>query len=104
MVFASISFHSPGLLSTWPPQPWKLRQYTGSLSSVARSCRQEGNVAELRAITINRTQAGEAVVGSGLKAGEQVVVDGQLRLVNGAPVAAKPAQNEAPKPAVPPRG
>src|SRR3954469_14230677 len=64
---------------------------------------KEGNVAELRAITINRTQAGEAVVGSGLKAGEQVVVDGQLRLVNGAPVAAKPAQNEAPKP-VTPRG
>ena len=65
---------------------------------------KEGNVAELRAITLKRTQAGEAVVGSGLKAGEQVVVDGQLRLVNGAPAAPKPAQNEAPKPAPPPRG
>jgi multidrug efflux system membrane fusion protein len=62
---------------------------------------KDGNVAELRAITIKRTQAGEAVVGSGLKAGEQVVVDGQLRLVNGASVAAKPVQNEAPKPTTP---
>jgi len=44
------------------------------------------------------------VIGSGLKAGEQVVVDGQLRLVNGAPVAVRPPQSpEAPKPA-PPRG
>ena len=34
--------------------------------------------------TIKRTQGGESVIGSGLKAGEQVVVDGQLRLVNGA--------------------
>ena len=38
------------------------------------------------------------MVSSGLKAGEQVVVDGHLRLVNGAAVAVKPAHNEAPKP------
>ncbi len=62
---------------------------------------KNGNVAEVRPISIKRTQAGESVVGSGLKAGEQVVTDGQLRLVNGAPVAIKPAQNEAPKPATP---
>ena len=65
---------------------------------------KEGNVAELRPIAISRTQGGEAVVGGGLKAGEQVVVDGQLRLVNGAQVAPKPVQNEPPKPAAPPRG
>jgi hypothetical protein len=46
---------------------------------------------------------GETVVGSGLKAGEQVVVDGQLRLVNGAAVAAKPRRPRRPSRA-PPRG
>jgi multidrug efflux system membrane fusion protein len=65
---------------------------------------KDGNIAELRPIVVSRTQGGEAVVGSGLKAGEQVVVDGQLRLVNGAAVAAKPMANEAPRPAAPPRG
>jgi multidrug efflux system membrane fusion protein len=64
---------------------------------------KDGNVAELRQINVSRTQNGETVASGGLKAGEQVVVDGHLRLVNGAPVAAKPAQNEAPKP-TPPRG
>jgi len=56
-------------------------------------------VAEVRQVTVKRTQGGESVIGQGLKAGEQVVIDGQLRLVNGAPVAAKPA--EPPKPATP---
>jgi multidrug efflux system membrane fusion protein len=65
---------------------------------------KEGNIAELRSITVSRTQAGETVVSGGLKAGEQVVVEGHLRLVNGAPVASKPGQNEAPKPPAPPRG
>jgi multidrug efflux system membrane fusion protein len=58
-------------------------------------------VAEVRPITIKRTQGGEAVVGSGLKVGEQVVTDGQLRLVNGAAVNVKPAQSEVPKIAQP---
>jgi membrane fusion protein, multidrug efflux system len=70
---------------------------------------KDGNIAEVRPIVIKRTQYGESVVGSGLKAGESIVIDGQLRLVNGASVAVrppdppKPAPNEAPKPA-PPRG
>jgi multidrug efflux system membrane fusion protein len=72
---------------------------------------KDGNTAEVRPITIKRTQYGESVVGSGLKAGESVVIDGQLRLVNGASVAVRqpevakppPASNEPPKPA-PPRG
>jgi membrane fusion protein, multidrug efflux system len=70
---------------------------------------KDGNTAEVRPIVIKRTQYGESVIGSGLKAGESVVIDGQLRLVNGASVAVrpadppKPAPNEAPKPA-PPRG
>jgi multidrug efflux system membrane fusion protein len=62
---------------------------------------KEDNVAELRPITVNRTQGGETVVSSGVKAGEQVVVEGHLRLVNGASVSAKPAATEAPKPSAP---
>jgi multidrug efflux system membrane fusion protein len=72
---------------------------------------KDGTTAEVRPITIKRTQYGESVIGSGLKAGESVVIDGQLRLVNGASVAVRqpevakppPASNEPPKPA-PPRG
>jgi multidrug efflux system membrane fusion protein len=63
---------------------------------------KDGNVAELRQIEVKRTQASESVVGKGLKPGEMVVTDGQLRLVNGAPVAMRPPQGEAPK-APPPR-
>ena len=72
---------------------------------------KDGNTAEVRPIGIKRTQYGDSVIGSGLKAGESVVIDGQLRLVNGASVAVRqpevakpaPAANEPPKPA-PPRG
>ena len=62
---------------------------------------KDGNTAELRIIELKRTQAGESVVGKGLKPGEVIVTDGQLRLVNGAPVATRPPQGEAPKPAAP---
>jgi membrane fusion protein, multidrug efflux system len=73
---------------------------------------KDGNTAEVRPIEVKRTQNGESVIGVGLKAGESVVVDGQLRLVNGAAVSTRPAQGEAPpvapatppKPPVPPRG
>jgi multidrug efflux system membrane fusion protein len=62
-------------------------------------------VAELRNVVIKRTQAGEAVIGKGLEGGEQVVVDGQLRLVNGANVGIRPATPEQPATATaPPRG
>jgi multidrug efflux system membrane fusion protein len=64
---------------------------------------KDGNVAELRPVSVNRTQGSETVVSGGLKAGEQVVVEGHLRLVNGAAVVERPAHNEAPKPS-PPRG
>jgi multidrug efflux system membrane fusion protein len=62
--------------------------------------------AEVRQIVIKRTQAGESVIGSGLRAGEQVVVDGHLRLVNGAPVAIRPAapDQQQRQPPTPPRG
>lgn len=62
---------------------------------------KNGDVAEVRQITIKRTPGGESVIGSGLKPGEQVVTDGQLRLVNGAAVTVKQAQTETPKPTAP---
>jgi len=70
---------------------------------------KDGDIAEVRPVVVARTQNSESVIASGLKAGEQVVVDGQLRLVNGAAVAVRPAQGEAPppsasKPPAPPRG
>ncbi|MFI5001667.1 MAG: efflux RND transporter periplasmic adaptor subunit, partial [Reyranellales bacterium] len=66
---------------------------------------KDGNVSELRPIAIKRTQGGEAVVASGVGAGESVVVDGQLRLVNGAAVTVRPASAPPPAPAgAPPRG
>jgi multidrug efflux system membrane fusion protein len=62
-------------------------------------------VAELRNVVIKRTQGGESVIGKGLEGGEQVVVDGQLRLVNGANVAIRPAMPEPASTAnAPPRG
>lgn len=63
------------------------------------------NVAELRQIDVKRTQQGDTIVGGGLRPGETVVVDGQLRLVNGAAVAPR-GTGEQPRPAppTPPRG
>ncbi len=63
----------------------------------------DGAKVVVRPVVVKRTQNGESVIGEGLKAGEQVVIDGQLRLVDGAPVAPRPPQAEAPKPS-PPRG
>ena len=62
--------------------------------------------AELRQVTVKRTQDGQAVIGRGLEGGEQVVVDGQLRLVNGASVTIRPptAAPASPAAATPPRG
>lgn len=47
--------------------------------------------AEYRPVTIERTGGGEAVVSKGLKPGETVVIDGQLRVVPGKPVEVKNA-------------
>lgn len=61
-------------------------------------------VAELRQVVVKRTQNGESVIGSGLDNGEQVVVDGQLRLVNGANVSVRPATSGPAIATTPPRG
>lgn len=62
--------------------------------------------AQLRQVAVKRTQDGQAVIGKGVESGEQVVVDGQLRLVNGAAVAIRPPTAEPGRPATatPPRG
>jgi multidrug efflux system membrane fusion protein len=44
---------------------------------------------ELRPVTIARTHGDESIVGSGVKAGETIVTDGQLRLVPGSRVSIK---------------
>ena len=47
---------------------------------------KDGRTAQLVNVTVDRTVGGMSVISSGLKAGDSVVVDGQLRLVNGAAV------------------
>ncbi|HVY70358.1 MAG TPA: efflux RND transporter periplasmic adaptor subunit [Verrucomicrobiae bacterium] len=51
---------------------------------------------ELRPVTLGLMEKGETVIKSGIKAGETVVIDGQLRLVPGAKINAKPPVNEEP--------
>ena len=58
-----------------------------------------GDTAEQRPITVGRTDAERAVVTSGVKAGELIIVDGQSRVIPGAKVArldAKPAAQAKP--------
>jgi multidrug efflux system membrane fusion protein len=50
---------------------------------------------EVRQITIDRSANGEAVVAKGLDLGEQVVVDGQLRLTTGSRVDPRPLGKDA---------
>lgn len=45
---------------------------------------------ELRPVTVSRSAGADAVIDKGITAGEDVVVDGQLRLVDGASVTVKP--------------
>ena len=61
-------------------------------------------VAELRNVDVKRTQGGESVIGKGLAGGESVVIDGQLRLANGANVSIKSGANDPATATAPPRG
>ena len=58
---------------------------TGLMSSSSRTASRRA-----AAVTVSRSAGADAVIGKGLKPGEEVVVDGQLRLVNGATVTVKP--------------
>ena len=44
------------------------------------------------------------MIGKGIEGGESVVIDGQLRLANGANVSIKPAANDPATATAPPRG
>jgi multidrug efflux system membrane fusion protein len=48
------------------------------------------NTAEMRPVTPGRTVGGDTIIEQGLQAGETVVTDGQLRLLNGSRVILKP--------------
>jgi multidrug efflux system membrane fusion protein len=51
---------------------------------------------EMRPVTVSRVEGDESVIGGGLRVGEVVVTDGQLRLVPGARVANRaPARGTA---------
>jgi multidrug efflux system membrane fusion protein len=49
------------------------------------------STAEVRPVTVDRIQGNVSVVSSGLAPGEQVVLDGQLRLATGTRVAPRAA-------------
>lgn len=51
----------------------------------------EDKTAKMRPVTVSRSAGAEVIITTGLKDGEQVVVDGQLRLVDGATVVVKSA-------------
>jgi multidrug efflux system membrane fusion protein len=73
--------------ATVVPEPALSRSQTGTFVYVIG----EGSRAEPRPVDVLRTTATQALIRSGLKAGEQVVTDGQLRLRKGTKVAAKSA-------------
>jgi multidrug efflux system membrane fusion protein len=54
------------------------------------------STAEMRKVTVARQIGEETVLDDGVKAGEQVVIDGQLRLEPGTKVSATPASTIAP--------
>lgn len=45
--------------------------------------------AQMRPVTVQRTQGDDSIIGNGIKSGETVVTDGQLRLTPGARIAAR---------------
>jgi multidrug efflux system membrane fusion protein len=57
---------------------------------------KDDNTADMRPVSVKRTLGQESVIESGLKPGERVVIDGQIRLIKGSKVEIKSA-NEAPK-------
>jgi multidrug efflux system membrane fusion protein len=59
----------------------------------------KGDKAELKRIKIERTQGNLTVVSAGVAPGEEIVTDGQLRLVNGAPVSRRTDRAKAAAPA-----
>ena len=61
---------------------------TGQLGTYVFALKPDQTV-DLRTVTVERTSGNESVIQSGLKPGETVVTDGQLRLVAGTKVSVK---------------
>jgi multidrug efflux system membrane fusion protein len=78
--------------ATVVPEPALSRSQTGTLVFVIGP---DGR-AESRAVEVFRTTATQALIRSGLKAGEEVVTDGQLRLRKGTKVTRKPGAKATP--------
>jgi len=53
---------------------------------------KQDRTVEMRKVSLDRQQGDDAVIGSGLSAGESVVTDGQLRLTPGARVTVQPGE------------
>ena len=62
----------------------------GHIPNLAEHSRMAG-VAKVRHVKVERQVGEESVISEGLKAGETVVTDGQLRLTPGAAVSVQPA-------------
>ncbi len=58
---------------------------------------KEDGSADLRTVAVGRTVGQESIIKRGVEPGEKVVTNGQLRLVPGAKVLAKPAEGDAAK-------
>jgi multidrug efflux system membrane fusion protein len=60
---------------------------------------KDDKTVEMRPVTVNRTSSGQSIIDVGLKPGERVVTDGQLRLVPGSRVEIKQSIAPATPPA-----
>ena len=67
----------------WSPREPDLRWRKCHYRSIANA---DSRTAELRPVTVAQISEGQALIDSGLKANETVVVDGQYRLQQGSPV------------------
>lgn len=56
---------------------------------------KDDNTAEVRPVTVTRTIGNQSVIGSGIRPGDKVVTDGQLRLVAGSKVEIRTSGSEA---------
>jgi multidrug efflux system membrane fusion protein len=54
--------------------------------------------ADMRPVTVLRTNGNDSIISSGLRAGEQVITDGQLRVTNGVKLERKNTQSALPPP------
>jgi multidrug efflux system membrane fusion protein len=69
---------------------------TGQQGTYLFVVNQDGT-AQAHPVTVERTNGAYTVLSQGVQSGDQVVTDGQLRIVSGAPVEVKGAADGAPE-------